>query len=213
MKLSEVPIPVLIAGGIIAFFLILFIGTFPFLSSGLDESMAENRRLNNELRTTQSSIGRAKDDYVFVVENERQFEEAMASDEIIPHTRRAAARQMQTVALENGLTSLNYNFAATGEIDRGRGQASSSADAYALHVEEIGLDVGAPLDRPVYAFIEQLIRTIPGTVVVRQFELQRAEMITTDMLNNVAIGGNAGIVSGTIDFSWRTAQANREAEQ
>ena len=105
MKLSEVPIPVLIAGGIIAFFLILFIGTFPFLSSGLDESMAENRRLNNELRTTQSSIGRAKDDYVFVVENERQFEEAMASDEIIPHTRRAAARQMQTVALENGLTS------------------------------------------------------------------------------------------------------------
>ncbi len=213
MKLSEVPIPVLIAGGIIAFFLILFIGTFPFLSSGLDESMAENRRLNNELRTTQSSIGRAKDDYVFVVENERQFEEAMASDEIIPHTRRAAARQMQTVALENGLTSLNYNFAATGEIDRGRGQASSSADAYTLHVEEIRLDVGAPLDRPVYAFIEQLIRTIPGTVVVRQFELQRAEMITTDMLNNVAIGGNAGIVSGTIDFSWRTAQANREAEQ
>lgn len=213
MKLSEVPIPVLVAGGIIVLFVVIFLGSFPFLSSSLDDSLAQNRRLTNEVRTTNTSIERARDDYTFVVENERRFEEAMASDEIIPHTRRAAARQMQTVAVENGLTSLNYNFAASGEQARGRGATPASSDsAYTLHVEEIRLEVGAPLDRPVYAFVEELLRTIPGTAVVRQLELSRAETITTDMLNRVATGQGSGIVTGTIDFSWRTAQANREAE-
>lgn len=214
MKLSEVPIPVLVAGGIIVLFLVIFLGSLPFLSANLDESLAQNRRLTNEVRSTNSSIERARDDYAFVVENERRFEEAMASDEIIPHTRRAAARQMQTVAVENGLTSLNFNFAATGERAGGRGGAAASPDsAYTLHVEEIRLDVGAPLDRPIYAFVEELLRTIPGTAVVNQLELRRAETISTDMLNNVALGRPAGIVTGVIDFSWRTAQANREAEQ
>lgn len=213
MKWSEVPIPVLVSGGIIAFFFVVFIGSFIFLSGALEDSTSMNRRLENDLRSTQAAINRAQDDYVFVEENERRFEEAMASDEIIPHTRRAAARQMQTVALENGLTSLNYNFAAVGG-QRGRNQAAAapSTAAYTLHVENIDLEVGAPLDRPVYAFVEELIRTIPGTAVVREVVLERAETITTDMLNRVAIGQESGIVTGSIQFSWRTAQANREAQ-
>ena len=214
MKLSEVPIPVLVASGIIALFLVIFLISFPFMSSSRDDSLAANSRLTNELRSTNSSIERAKDDYLFVVENERRFEEAMASDEIIPHTRRAAARQMQSVAIDNGLTSLNYNFAASGAQAQGRGSsAATSSDAYTLHVEEIRLDVGAPLDRPIYAFIEELLRTIPGTAVVRELELSRAENITTDMLNRVAQGQQSGLVVGTVGLSWRTAQVNREAEQ
>ncbi len=214
MKLSDVPIPVLISSGILAFFLLVFLIAFPFLSGSLDDATAENRRLQNDLRTVQASIDRARADYDFVVENEQRFEEAMASDEIVPHTRRAAARHMQTVALDNGLTSLNYNFALEGSDSRGadRDQAAENK-AYSLHTETIDVEVGAPLDRPVYAFVEELTRTIPGTVVVREIIMQRSESISTDMLNRVAMGQNSGIVSGSITFSWRTAQANREAEQ
>lgn len=214
MKLSEVPIPVLVSGGILAFFTLVFLVAFPFLSGSLDDATAEGRRLQNDLRTVQASIDRARADYDFVVENEQRFEEAMASDEIVPHTRRAAARHMQTVALDNGLTSLNYNFAVEGGDDRrsGGGQANDNS-AYTLHTERIDIEVGAPLDRPVYAFIEELTRTIPGTVVVREILLQRSETISTDMLNRVAMGQNSGIVTGSIIFSWRTAQANREVEQ
>ncbi len=213
MKWSEIPIPVLVSSGIIVFFLVVFVGSFPFLTSTLEEAQSDNRRLQNDLRTTQSAISRAQDDYTFVVENERRFEEAMASDEIVPHTRRAAARQMQTVALENGLTALNYNFALVSE-NRGREQsAASTTDGYTLHVENIDLDVGAPLDRPIYAFIEDLVRGIPGTAIIKEFEIRRSENISTDMLNRVAMGENSGIVTGTIQFSWRTAQANKEEDQ
>lgn len=214
MKWSEVPIPVLASGGVIAAFFVIFIIAFIFLSGALEDSTSLNRRLESDLRANQAAISRAQDDYVFVVENERRFEEAMASDEIIPHTRRAAARQMQQVALENGLTSLNYNFAAVSGQSRGRNQAAStpSSEAYTLHVENIDLEVGAALDRPVYAFIEELIRSIPGTAVVREISLERAERITTDMLNRVARGQESGIVTGSIQFSWRTAQANREVQ-
>lgn len=214
MKWSEVPIPVLVSGGIIAAFFVIFIGAFIFLSGALEDATNLNRRLENDLRANQAAINRAQEDYVFVLENDRRFEEAMASDEIVPHTRRAAARQMQTVALENGLTSLNYNFAAEGGQSRARNQAAAapSSAAYTLHVETIDLEVGAPLDRPVYAFIEELIRSIPGTAVVREVSLQRAETITTDMLNRVALGQDSGIVTGSIQFSWRTAQANREVQ-
>lgn len=213
MKWSEVPTPVLIYGGIIVVSLVVFIGSFPFLSSGFEQVTQERNRLNNDLRSTNASIERAKEDYTFVVENERRFEEAMASDEIIPHTRRAAARQMQTVALDNGLTALNYNFALASERDSGGGASGSSDDSYRLHVENLTVDMGAPVDRSVYAFVEELVRTIPGTVVVRELSLQRAEEITTDMLNNVARGQNSNIVTGNVMFSWRTAQANREAEE
>jgi|GEM_PF-3231421 len=213
MKWSEIPIPVLVSSGIIVFFLVVFVGSFPFLTSTLEEAQSDNRRLENDLRTTQSAISRAQDDYTFVVENERRFEEAMASDEIVPHTRRAAARQMQTVALENGLTALNYNFALVS-ANRGREQsAASTTDGYTLHVENIDLDVGAPLDRPIYAFIEDLVRGIPGTAIIKEFEIRRSENISTDMLNRVAMGQNSGIVTGTIQFSWRTAQANKEEDQ
>lgn len=214
MKWSEVPIPVLVSGGILAAFFVIFIVSFVFLSGALSEAMSLNERLERDLRANQAAIDRARDDYLFVVENEDRFEEAMASDEIVPHTRRAAARQMQTVALENGLTSLNYNFAAVSGQSRARNQsaAASSGDAYTLHVENIDLEVGAPLDRPIYAFIQQLIRTIPGTAVVQEVTLQRAETITTDMLNRVAQGQESGLVTGSILFSWRTAQANREVE-
>ena len=216
MKMSDVPIPVLVSGGIILAFFLIFVAAFPFLSGNLADAQADNRRLENDLRTVQASIDRARTDYAFVQENEQRFEEAMASDEIIPHTRRAAARHMQTVALENGLTSLNYNFDVAGGdgggARGGQSQASQNA-AYSLHTETIDLQVGAPLDRPVYAFIEALTRTIPGTVVVQEVILQRAERVTTDMLNRVAQGQNSGIVTGSITFSWRTAQANREAGQ
>ncbi|MEQ8508556.1 MAG: hypothetical protein RIF37_07780 [Rhodospirillaceae bacterium] len=213
MKWSEIPIPVLVSSGIIVFFLVVFVGSFPFLTSNLEEAQSDNRRLQNDLRSTQSAISRAQDDYTFVVENERRFEEAMASDEIVPHTRRAAARQMQTVALENGLTALNYNFAVASG-NRGRNESSASAtDGYTLHVENIDLDVGAPLDRPIYAFIEDLVRSIPGTAIIKEFEVQRAENISTEMLNRVAKGENSGIVSGTMQFSWRTAQANKKEDQ
>lgn len=213
MKWSEVPIPVLVSGGIIAAFFVIFIAAFIFLSGALEDSTNLNRRLENDLRANQAAIKRAQDDYVFVLENDLRFEEAMASDEIVPHTRRAAARQMQTVALENGLTSLNYNFAAVGgQRERNQAAAAPSSAAYTLHVENIDMEVGAPLDRPVYAFIEELLRTIPGTAVVREITLERAETITTDMLNRVALGQASGIVTGSIQFSWRTAQENREVQ-
>ncbi len=214
MKWSEVPIPVLISGGIIVFFLIVFLGSFPFLTGARDEAQNQNNRLQNDLQSTNASIDRARNDYAFVEDNERRFEEAMASDEIMPHTRRAAARQIQTVAIENGLMSLNYNFALAASPDQGRGQGGPSAsDAYRLQVENLSLEIGAALDRSVYAFIEELVRTIPGTIVIREFQVGRAESISTEMLNRVAQGQNSGIITGTVRFSWRTAQANREAEQ
>lgn len=205
-KLPDLPKPVMISVSVIAASLLLFLLLLPTLGAARDTAEADVIRLRNDVSTTQKNLRQSRDDYDFVLTNQQRFEALMASDKLIPHTRRTAIRQMQTLALEFGLTGLNYNFQAAGLQAPEAVTAQPKSGGYRVYIENIELTVGSPLDQSIYSFIAALHDDFPGAMVVSDYELSRAQSISTEALNLVSRGEDSKLVQGKIKYSWRTAQ-------
>jgi len=210
LKLPDLPKPVMISVVVIGASLFLFVLLYFTLGSASNSAQADVARLRGEVSSTQSKITNFKDDYDFVINNQKRFEALMSSDKLIPHTRRTAIRQMQALALEFGLTGLNYNFQAAGLQAPEAVTAQPKSGSYRVYIENIELTVGAPLDQSVYSFIAALHDDFPGTMVAAEYDINRAPSISTEALNLVSRGEDSKIVQGKIKYSWRTAQKQDE---
>lgn len=180
------------------------------LGSANDDASRDVSRLKQELATAKTNLQQAKVDQEFILANKERIESLTQSDKLIPHTRRTAIRQMQSLALEFGLDTLNYNFAAAGVQSAQAVSAQPRGDMYRVYVENIELVVGAPLDKNIYSFIAAVHDDFPGSMVLSSVDLQRARTVTPEALNAVSLGQSSGLVTGKILYSWRTAQQNKE---
>lgn len=176
------------------------------LGAATDAAIEDVTKLRNDVAAARQKVKQAKEDVIFVGDNSTRFDTLMGSDKLIPHTRRTAIRQMQSLALEFGLTTLNYNFQSAG------GQAAESVATqpksgdYKVYIENIELTVGSALDRDIYSFIAALNDDFPGSMIISSAELKRASNVTTESLNLVSRGEDSKLVEGKMKFTWRTAQ-------
>ncbi len=205
-SLPNLPKLVLVSIVAVTSALVLFGVLFFTLGEAKDRAEAETAKLKSELSSIQTKLKQSKDDYDFVLKNQTRFEELMASDKLIPHTRRTAIREMQALALEFGVTNLNYNFQASGLQSADAASAQAKATDYRVYIENIELSVGAALDQSIYSFLAAAYDKFPGSIVVSSIELNRAPTVTTEMLNMVSRGEDSKIVQGKIKYVWRTAQ-------
>jgi len=209
-RLLALPRSVLIATGVLAVMLVGLLLTYFFLASHVAELKAENESLQRQLSSARSSIETFATDREFVLTRSADYERILDSDLLIPHTRRTALRTIQEYALAVGLTELDYEFDAVQQSNADAAARQVRDSKFRVNVENVSMSLGAPLDRPVYIFIDELIQDIPGTAVLKTFSIRRPDTITTQMLNNVAQGLNSGIISSEVEFEWRTAQPTRE---
>lgn len=209
MKLPDLPMPVLISLGVIIVFLGLFAGLYGYVHGQLEQTRTNEQQLTADLNSTRGAIDQARVDYDFVNENATRYEKVLESDEIIPHTRRAAIRQLQQTALDAGLTGLTYGF-KPAEAGAGGVRGRDVFGNYRLSIEDVDLSINAHYDGQVYDFIERLVEDVPGAAVVSTLDMHRAERISFDMLNSISRGLPSGLVMAEMTFSWRTAQLVKE---
>lgn len=209
--LVEIPRTVLIAVGVLIGTAVIYGLLAVYLGGALEEAIARNGRLKSEIQQTQNNIERARDDYAYVDEHKVAYEELLNSDRLIPHTRRAAAIELQRVARLRGITSLNYVFEAAPANSLVTVQAQPTSGNYRLSVENVRLTIGAPLDGPIYGFISDISQSFPGAAVVELVTLNRAPGISESAIAALSNGTNSGLVTGEIQMSWRTAQAEAKA--
>ncbi|MBL8642496.1 MAG: hypothetical protein JNK21_01075 [Rhodospirillaceae bacterium] len=209
-KLPALPKIVLISVSVIGAFFVFFVLMYFTLGSARDTAEQDVTRLRADISSVQARLKQSREDYDFVIKNQQRFETLVASDKLIPHTRRTAVRQMQALALEFGLSSLNYNFQAAGlQAPEAVANQPKSTD-YRVYVENIELSIGAPLDKSVYSFMAAVYDDFPGSMVLTDLEMGRAAVISPEALNLVSRGEDSKIVTGTIRYSWRTAQKQDE---
>jgi hypothetical protein len=208
MKLltDRMPRKVAVASIVMTLTLVAFAVLFFVLGGAHDDAMEANANLKKNLDQISRNAKQSKDDRQFILDNKEKYEALLGGDRLIPHTRRTAMAQMQSLALQRGLTNLSYNFTAAGERNANVAGPVITG-GYKIQVEKVDLKVGAALDSQVYDFMLDLADSFPGSAVVEQFTLERAPDITTDALNMVSRGRDSGLVKGEVHFTWRTAQA------
>jgi hypothetical protein len=213
-KLPNLPKPVALALAAMAASAMVFLILSFTLGSARDVAEADVVRLRTEISTAQKNLRQSKEDYDFILANQSRFEALMGSDKLIPHTRRTAIRQMQSLALEFGLTGLDYNFQSAGSQGATAVSAQPKSGDYRVYVESISLDVGAALDQNIYSFIAAIHDEFPGSMVVSDFSLERPSgSISKETLNKVSRGEDSGLVKGKISYTWRTAQQIKEDQK
>ncbi|TAK99535.1 MAG: hypothetical protein EPO08_16030 [Rhodospirillaceae bacterium] len=206
--IAELPRVTARALAVIVGSLILFGILYPLLGGAQDSAQANNQRLVGEIAQTEKNLSQVKTDHQFVLDNKDLYDSLLQGDRLIPHTRRAAIRQLQALALQRGLSTLGYSFAAAGDQSLKSVTSQPTSGQYRVSVENIELKVGAPLDTQIFEFVLDLAESFPGAAVVQYVEMQRAATIAEAMLDHVSQGQDSGIVSGDIKVTWRTAQAN-----
>jgi hypothetical protein len=193
--------------------LLLFIILLPTLGTATSDTEDAVRRLTSEVSQIRSNLNQSREDHDFVVANKDRFEALMNSDKLIPHTRRAAIRQMQAHAFEFGLTTLNYNFQAAGAQTPQAVANQPKSDAFRVYVEQVELTVGSPLDQNLYSFVAAIHDDFPGSMVITGMELERLPSVSTEALNLVSRGQESGLVKGKITYTWSTAQQSKPDER
>ncbi len=219
VKLPDLPKPVAVAAAVIAASLVLFGILLPVLGGAADDAVIANGRLTNDIAQATKDLKEASDDYRYVTDNLAKFEALLQSDRLVPHTRRAAVRQMTTLAVQHGLTTLNYDFVMAGDkslaavTSQVQAKSTNSQEiAYRVNVESVDLKLGAPLDGLIYSFLVDLSRDFPGAAVIQSITLERAPKVTDEILQLLAQGQDAGLVKGDVKILWRTAQAIEPAK-
>jgi hypothetical protein len=209
--LAALPRQVLISSAAILVALIAFAIMLPVVGGARDEAFAENSRLNGEIGRVRTEITQAKTDADYVKANVEAFEALLKGDRLIPHTRRAATVALENAARANGLTALSYNIQAAAAATSPQAvQSQPKTRAYRLSVENIELKIAANIDGAVYRFVDDISRAFPGSAVIQDVSVTRAPVITAASLDQVSRGQDAKLVEGTINLSWRTAQAEEE---
>lgn len=181
------------------------------LGSATTAAIELNARLLSNIQQANGQIGQTSADIKYVGENIEQYEMLLNSDRLVPHTRRVAVLELQRLAQQRGLTTLNYKFSAAAAGSPRLAQAQAATDAYRLSVEDIELSVGAPTDGPIYGIIVDMMDAFPGAAVLQSMSLTRAPTITDEALEAVSQGSDSKLVSGLVKMTWRTAQAQEEA--
>jgi len=172
--LADLPRITALALVVIAGSLILFGILYPVLGGAEDGAQADNERLTREIRQAEKNLSQAKADYQFVVDNKDLYDNLIQGDRLIPHTRREAVRQLQTLAQQRGLSNLGASFAAAGDQSLKTVTSQPTSGQYRVSVENIELKVGAPLDTQIFEFVLDLAESFPGAAVVQYVEMQRA---------------------------------------
>ncbi len=190
---------------------VLFGLLYPTLGGIQESAHAENDKLKRDIDQTRRNAQQSKVDKEFVLENKDKYEALLAGDRLVPHARRAAVRQLTELAQARGLSTLQYSFAAAGDQSATKVRSQPASGDYRVSVEEVDLKIGAPLDTQLLEFVYDLGDNFPGAAVVQSIQLDRVPKITDDMLDKVSGGGqDAGLVTGEVKFTWRTAQANED---
>ena len=213
MKWPDLPKKVAISLAVLAASFILFVVLTFTLGLMRDEAVAENTRLQSTLQQTRNALRQSQTDVQFVLDGTDRYEKLLAGTKLVPHARRAAVRELQSIATKFGLSKLNYSFEAANALAPTSAANQPKATDYRVNVEDIEISVGAPLDGNIYKFVDALGREFLGSAVVNRFELGRMPSVTIESLNEVARGTDSGLVKGTIKISWRTAQRNADADQ
>jgi hypothetical protein len=208
--LADIPRPVLISIAVMAVVLALFGVLTPVLGGARDGSFAENRRLQDDINRAKRDFVQVGTDADFVKENQLKFEELLQNGRLVPHTRRAAVVVLNEVAKANGLTALEYSFAAATAASPSAALSQPDNKAFRVSVEDIELRVGAPTDGPIYRFIAAIDKSFPGSVVLQSLTLSRAPTVTSGALALLSEGKDPKLVEGVLRVSWRTAQAQDE---
>lgn len=137
----------------------------------------------------------------------------LASDKLVPHTRVNAAQQLEALARQRGLESLNYNFIAAADQSLASVKSQPTTGGYKVSVENVELKLAASLDTPVYGFLMDLGDDFPGAVVIQSFTITRQPTVTDTAIDRLSHGLSSGLVNGEVKLIWRTAQAVEEAKK
>lgn len=214
IKIPDLPRKVLIAVSVLAASGILYGILLSVLGGALGAAVAENQRIKRAIEQATRDVATINTDFAFVTENSEYFEKLIKSDRLVPHTRRDALRQLQSLAQEHGLTALTADFdvaigALAGPAQApAQGQPQAQAGAYRVNVETIRIKLGSPLDGQIYGFAADLRRNFPGSAVLMSLKLTRPPKVTPDMLQQINRKGV--IVTGDMELLWRTALANEK---
>lgn len=180
---------------------------FLFLGGAHSDALEKNQSLKKNLTQTSTTAKQAKDDRQFVLDNKEKYEELLRGDRLVPHTPTVAQDHLSMLVRKRGLTSASIAISAVGEGAAAKVASQPVSGGYKVQVQKLELKVGAPLDTQIFEFLLDLGESFPGSAVVEQFKLERATDITTDALNQVSRGTEAGLVKGEVTVIWRTAQA------
>lgn len=205
IKIPDLPRKVMVAVSVLAGSLVSFGLLTEFLGGALDAAIAENARLKKAVDQATKDIKTVTSDHQFVIENTEYFEKLIKGDRLVPHTRRDAFKQLQSMAQEHGLTQLTADFGAANDR-ASQSAAQTQANAYRVSAETIKLKVGSPLDGQVYRFIADLRQGFPGSAVLMSLKLGRPAKVTPALLAQISKKGV--IVEGEVELLWRTALAN-----
>jgi hypothetical protein len=209
--LNLAPKPVLISAAVLVFAALMFAILVPVLGGARDDAVALGQKLASDISGARTKVATLIADQQYVAEHLEEYEALLASDKLVPHTRRAAVVALTQAATAHGVTGLNYSFVAADALSRAAVASQSSSGGYTVAVETIDLKIDAPLDGPVYRFLADIMETFPGFLTVNSLTLARAPEISGAALAAVSAGAPSELVTGEISLSWRTAQADKSS--
>ncbi len=210
--LRTIPRKVMMSLGVLALGLVLWGVQVPLLGGAREDADTNATRLRSEIDQTRKDLAQAGADMKYLEEHQEQFESLLKSDRLVPHTRRAAVAELQKIAVQNGITGLEYIFNAAPATSANAAQSQPTSGAYRVSVEQIELKVSAPTDGAIYRFLEDIKDSFPGSAVAQIVQLERPPTLTPAMMTALSKGEDAKIVTGDISVLWRTAEAEEQKE-
>lgn len=184
--------------GVLAVTALLAVVTLPVLMLLVSDAEDEAMMLRSQVQAVRGQITQARADYAFVQDNQGRYVSALERGLYRAQDRLEAKEALDGLFATDYLTGLTYEFAA----------ASTGRPPGAQHdvvSTPLRLELGAMLDRDVYAFLRDMEKTFPGYPVLKGLTVKPGDALTQDALTRITRGEAVPLVRATVTYDWRSA--------
>lgn len=196
-ELRDLPRTTLIALGVVAANLLILAGLMPMALEQADALEADLSRLRADVRQTRMATEKARDDIAFVEANTDRYLDALDRGLFEPQDRLKATAKLDDLYIRDYLAGLTYEFSS---------QSLDTQGDTTIVTTPLRLTVDTLLDRDIYAFMQDLERSFPGVLVLKELHVVPRQEVTDQVLAQIRAGTPVPLFSGELLYDWRVAR-------
>jgi hypothetical protein len=181
----------------------LLIAAFYFLTLApmLDTAQAQLNAVSGQISSLNGKIASAKQDVVFVNENQSKYEALKDKGLFMEQDRFLIDHQLQDMRSKAGLSAFSFTVEDMKDVPN----ASAGGMGYRLVSSRVNIErIGSLLDNDIYVFLQDISATFPEHTSFQKFVIKRTAEADEKALKDVQDGKQVNFVTADISFNWMT---------
>lgn len=193
---SQITLPVLLA----VLNVLLLAALLVVLQPIIDDLRVQRDQHRAQVSQLQAQVRDAETELEMLADSRASFEELLAGGLLDSQDRLAAARTLERLRAEYGLTSIKYEMEPERTLPE---MVPAGADVTVVSTT-ISVSMKGLLDTDLMKFARAVARELPGQVRIRALHLERGMRPEEASLAALRSGQLVSFVVGSAEFEWRT---------